>query len=116
VVAFLHPVCTESRLRSGFGLLEVIVAVVVAGAGVLGVAALGGAARRMAHVAAVRSAQAIVAGRILEGASAPRPGDLAATADTIAVAPGLIEIRVTVSGSGPAGERVWVARRRSPTP
>mgnify|MGYP007044810550 CR=1 FL=1 len=47
VVKFLHPVLAEDRARTGFGLPEVIVAVTVFGAGVLGVAAVGGAAFRV---------------------------------------------------------------------
>lgn len=111
VVAFLHPVLLGNRSRAGFSLPELAVAVTVLGAGVLGVAALGGGARRLAHVAAVRSAQTAVAVSVLEGASADGQWDLDFTADTAEVVPGLVEIRLTVSGSGPAGPRSWVARR-----
>ena len=116
VVKFLHPVLVEDRARSGFGLPEVIVAVTVFGAGVLGVAAVGGAARNLAHIAAVRSAQTVAAGSTLENAPADVRGDLEVTADTAAVVAGLIEIRVTVSGSRSAGARQWVARRLSNGP
>jgi prepilin-type N-terminal cleavage/methylation domain-containing protein len=116
VVKFLHPVLAEDRARSGFGLPEVIVAVTVFGAGVLGVAAVGGAARNLAHIAAVRSAQTVAAGSTLENAPADVRGDLEVTADTAAVVAGLIEIRVTVSGSRSAGARQWVARRLSNGP
>lgn len=116
VVKFLHPVLAEDRARTGFGLPEVIVAVTVFGAGVLGVAALGGTAQKLAHIAAVRSAQTVAAGGTIENFPAHVPGHLEVTADTAAVAPGLIEIRVTVSGSGSAGARQWVVRRLSKGP
>ena len=116
VVKFLHPVLAEDRSRTGFGLPEVIVAVTLFGAGVLGVAAVGGAARNLAHIAAVRSAQTVAAGSTLENVPVEVRGHLEATVDTAAVAPGLIEIRVTVSGSGSAGARQWVARRLSTGP
>lgn len=111
VVKFLHPVLAGDRARTGFGLPEVIVAVTVFGAGVLGVAAVGGAARNLAHIAAVRSAQTVAAGSALENVPVDVRGHLEVTADTAAVAPGLIEIRLTVSGSGSAGARRWVVRR-----
>ncbi|MCK5447813.1 MAG: prepilin-type N-terminal cleavage/methylation domain-containing protein [Gemmatimonadetes bacterium] len=113
VVTFLHPVLAGVRARSGFGLPEVIVAVTVFGAGVLGVAALGGAAGKLAHIAAVRSAQTVAAGSTLEHTPADVRGQLEVTVDTVGIVPGLIEIRVTVSGSGSAGARQWVARRSS---
>lgn len=116
VVKFLHPVLAEDRARAGFGLPEVIVAVTVFGAGVLGVAAVGGAARSLAHIAAVRSAQTVAAGSTLENVPGDVRGHLEVTADTAAVAPGLIEIRVTVSGWRSAGARQWVARRLSTGP
>lgn len=116
VVAFLHPVLAGNRARSGIGLPEVIVAVTVAGIGILGVAAMGSAARRLANVAAVRSAQTLVASRVLDGTPADAQADVEAVVDTIAVAPGLIELHVTVSGSGSVGQRSWVARRRSSGP
>jgi len=116
VVKFLHPVLAEDRARTGFGLPEVIVAVTVFGAGVLGVAAVGGAARNLAHIAAVRSAQTVAAGSTLENVPVEVRGHLEVTVDTAAVAPRLIEIRVTVSGSGSAGARQWVARRLSTGP
>jgi hypothetical protein len=116
VVKFLHPVFAEDRSRTGFGLPEVIVAVTVFGAGVLGVAAVGGAARNLAHIAAVRSAQTVAAGSTLENVPGDARGHLEVTADTAAVAPGLIEIRVTVSGWRSAGERQWVVRRLSTGP
>jgi len=116
VVKFLHPVLAEDRARTGFGLPEVIVAVMLFGTGVLGVAALGGAARNLAHIAAVRSAQTVAAGSTLENVPGDVRGHLEVTADTAAVAPGLIEIRVMVSGWRSAGERQWVARRLSTGP
>ena len=116
VVKFLHPVLAEDRARTGFGLPEVIVAVTVFGAGVLGVAAVGGAARNLAHIAAVRSAQTVAAGSTLEDVPGDVRGHLEVTVDTAAVAPGLIEIRVTVSGWRSAGARQWVARRLSAGP
>lgn len=116
VVKFLHPVLAEDRVRTGFGLPEVIVAVTLFGAGILGVAAVGGAARNLAHIAAVRSAQTVAAGSTLENVPLDVPGHLEVTADTAAVAPGLIEIRVTVSGWRSAGARQWVARRLSTGP
>ena len=116
VVKFLHPVLAEDRARAGFGLPEVIVAVTVFGVGALGVAAVGSAAWKLAHIAAVRSAQTVAAGSTLENTPAEVRGNLEVTADTAAVAPGLIEIRVTVSGSGSAGARQWVARRPSKGP
>lgn len=116
VVKFLHPVLAGDRARTGFGLLEAIVAVTVFGVGVLGVAAVVGAARNLAHIAAVRSAQTVAAGSVLENVPMEIRGYLEVAADTAAVAPGLIEIRVTVSGSGSAGARQWVARRLSAGP
>jgi len=116
VVAFLHPVLAGTRVRAGFGLPEVVVAVTVLGAGILGVAAVGGAARKLAHIAAVRSAQTVVASTTLERAPADVRWDLEVMVDTIAIAPGLIEIQLTVSGSGSAGARLWVARRPSGSP
>jgi Tfp pilus assembly protein PilV len=95
----------------GLGLPEVIVAVTVLGAGVLGVAAIGGAARKMANVAAVRSAQAVAAGQVLEGArTGPHP-TFEVALDTVTLGPGLIELRVTVGGSGTVGALSWVARQ-----
>lgn len=116
VVKFLHPVLAEDRARTGFGLTEVIVAVTVFGVGVLGVAAVGGAARNLAHIAAVRSAQTVAAGSTLENVPGEIRGHLEVAADTATVAPGLIEIRVTVSGWRSAGARQWVSRRLSRGP
>jgi hypothetical protein len=116
VVAFLHPVLTGTRARAGIGLPEVVVAVTVLGAGIIGVAAVGGAARKLATIAAVRSAQTVVAGTTLERAPADVRENLGVMVDTVGVAPGLIEIRLTVSGSGLANERLWVARRPSRGP
>lgn len=127
VVAFLRSVLAGNRARIGLGLPEVIIAVTVFGVGVLGVAALGGAARRLAEIAAVRSAQTVAAGAVLDMALADSSGleprtlevgsrSLTVTVDTTWVEPGLLEIRVTVHGSGPAGQRQWVARRLSESP
>ncbi len=127
VVAFLRSVLAGNRARIGLGLPEVIIAVTVFGVGVLGVAALGGAARRLAEIAAVRSAQTVAAGAVLDMALADSSGleprtlvvgsrSLTVTVDTTWVEPGLLEIRVTVDGSGPAGQRQWVARRLSESP
>jgi hypothetical protein len=116
VVKFLHPVLTGTRARTGIGLPEVVVAVMVFGVGILGVAAVGGAARKLAHIAAVRCVQTMVASATLERAPADVRGDLEVKADTVGVAPGLIEIQLTVSGLGPAGARLWVARRPSGGP
>jgi hypothetical protein len=111
VVTILHSVLTGSRARSGLGLPEVIVAVTVLGAGVLGVAAIGGAARRMANVAAVRSAQTLAAGQVLEGVPAlPHPA-FGVAVDTVMLGPGLIELRVTVGGASAVGALSWVARQ-----
>lgn len=116
VVAFLHPVVGGNRSRAGFGLAEVVVAVTVLGAGVLGVAALGNGARKLGHIAAVRGAQTFAAATVLEGASAVGPEALEIMVDTTVVLPGLLEFRVTVSGSGPAGPQSWVARRPAEGP
>ena len=127
VVAFLRSVLAGNRARIGLGLPEVIIAVTVFGVGVLGVAALGGAARRLAEIAAVRSAQTVAAGAVLDMALADSSGleprtlevgsrSLTVTVDTTWVEPGLLEFRVTVHGSGPAGQRQWVARRLSESP
>ncbi len=127
VVAFLRSVLAGDRARIGLGLPEVIIAVTVFGVGVLGVAAMGGAARRLAEIAAVRSAQTVAAGAVLDMVLADSSGleprtlgvgsrNLTVTIDTTWVEPGLIEIRVTVDGSGPAGQRLWVARRLSESP
>jgi hypothetical protein len=127
VVAFLRSVLVGDRARIGLGLPEVIIAVTVFGVGVLGVAAMGGAARRLAEIAAVRSAQTVAAGAVLDLALSDSSGleprtlevgsrNLNVTVDTTWVEPGLIEIRVTVDGSGPAGRRLWVARRLSESP
>jgi hypothetical protein len=116
VVAILHALLTGVRARSGLGLPEVIVAVAVFGAGVLGVAAIGGAARKMANVAAVRSAQTLAAGQVLEGVR-PRPHpDLGVAVDTVVPGPGLIELRVTVGGAGVVGALSWVARQPAERP
>jgi hypothetical protein len=116
VVKFLHPVLTGTRARAGIGLPEVVVALTVFGVGILGVAAVGGAARKLAHVAAVRTDQTVVASTTFERAPADVRGDLEVMVDTVAVAPGLIEIQLTVSGSGSAGALLWVARRPSGGP
>jgi hypothetical protein len=127
VVEFLRSVLAGDRARIGLGLPEVIIAVTVFGVGVLGVAAMGGAARRLAEIAAVRSAQTVAAGTVLDMVLADSSGleprtlevgsrNLTVTIDTTWVEPGLIEIRVTVDGSGPAGRRLWVARRLSESP
>lgn len=110
-VTFLHPVPAGVRACAGFGLPEVIVAVTVLGAGVLGVAAVGSAAQKLAQIAAVRSAQTVAAASLLENVPAYGRGHLEVSVDTVGVAPGLIEIQVTVSGLGPAGEQEWVTRR-----
>ena len=111
VVTILHAVLSGSRARRGLGLPEVIVAVTVFGAGVLGVAAIGVAARRMANVAAVRSAQALAAGQVLEGAPASPQSTFDVAVDTVMPGPGLIELRVTVDGAGAVGALSWVARQ-----
>lgn len=127
VVTFLRSVLAGNRARIGLGLPEVIIAVTVFGVGVLGVAAMGGAARRLAEIAAVRSAQTLAAGAVLDMALTDSSGfetrtlevgsrSLTVTVDTTWVEPGLIEIRVTVEGSGPAGQRLWVARRLRESP
>jgi hypothetical protein len=116
VVTILHSVLTGSRARAGLGLPEVIVAVTVFGAGVLGVAAIGGAARKMANVAAVRSGQTVAASQVLEGAPAGSSPMFEVTVDTVMPAPGLIEYRVTVRGTATVGPRSWVARRPSEWP
>jgi len=112
VVEFLHAVLPGKRLRAGFALLEVIVAIAVLGAGVVGVAAIGLGARRMTHVAAVRTAQTVAAQAFFEGRT-PSPGfsDLVLAADTALIRDGLIEVRVTVDGRGIASDRVWVTRK-----
>lgn len=115
LVEFLHSVLAGIRTDSGVGLLEVMIAITVLGTGVLGVVAIGTAAQRMAHVAAVRSAQAVSAGGELEVATGGASGP-GVTVDTVTVAPGLIELRVTVAGTGPAGDEVWVARTAHPGP
>jgi hypothetical protein len=114
VVEFLHPLLVGARARVGIGLPELIVAVTVLGAGVLGVAALGSGAAKLARIASVRSAQALAAGGTLEDAPVVTRVPVEVTVDTAGVAPGLIEIRVTVGGSRSAGNRVWVTRRLSP--
>ena len=116
VVKFLHPVLTGTRVRAGIGLPEVVVALTVFGVGILGVAAVGSAARKLAHVAAVRTEQTVVASTRFERATADVQRDLEVMVDTVAVAPGLIEIQLTVSGSGSAGALLWVARRPSGSP
>lgn len=116
VVTFLHAVLLGNRARSGFGLPEVVVAVTVLGVGVLGVAALGGAASKLRHIGAVRSAQTVAVATLLEDVSAVGPTDLETTVDTTRVFEGLIELRVTVSGAGPAGPLSWVTRRPSEGP
>ncbi|MBT8479053.1 MAG: hypothetical protein KJO06_09055 [Gemmatimonadetes bacterium] len=116
LVNFLHPLLVGARARVGIGLPEVIVAVTVLGAGLLGVAALGSGAAKLAHIAAVRSAQTLAAAGTLEDAPVETRVPLEVTVDTVDVAPGLLEIRVTVSGSRFAGGRVWVARRLSTGP
>lgn len=110
-VTFLHRVPPGVRTCAGLGLPEVIVAVTVLGAGILGVAAVGGAARKLAHMGAVRSAQTVAAAGTLENATVAGRGRLEVAVDTVGVSPGLIEIRVTVGGSGPAGDQEWVTRR-----
>jgi predicted lysophospholipase L1 biosynthesis ABC-type transport system permease subunit len=116
VVEFLHSVLAGVRARSGTGLPEVLIAIAVFGTGVLGVVSIGSAARRMAHVAATRSAQVLSADGELEQTASVAPETLAVTVDTVVVAPGLIELRVTVAGAGPAAKRVWVARRSYSSP
>jgi hypothetical protein len=116
LVEFLHPVLAGVRLRTGFGLLEAIIAVTVFGVGVLGVAAVGGATVKLVHIAAVRSAQAVAAGSALESVPTSVGRYLDIAVDTTGVVPGLIEIHVTVGGSGSVGARRWVARRPSSGP
>jgi hypothetical protein len=112
VVEFLHAVLAGDRRCRGIGLPEVIVATVVLGAGVAGVAAIGLGARRMAHVGAVRTAQTIAAGSVLEGAAiGPGSADLTITADTARSGDNLVEVRVTVGGRGKVGNRTWVTRK-----
>jgi len=114
VVEFLHAVLAGERRCRGLGLPEVIVATAVLGAGVSGAAAIGLGARRMAHVGAVRTAQTIAAGSVLEGAALPpASAHLAIAADTVGLGDGLIEVRVTVGGWGKAGKRTWVSRKRT---
>ncbi len=110
-VTILHSGSGGSRVRAGFGTVEVIVAVAVFGAGILGVAALGSGAWRMAQVASLRSDQALAAASVLEWGRLPA-ADLDVEADTVVVSPGLVEVRVTVrSRAGPGGPETWIARR-----
>lgn len=109
-VTFLHSGSGGSRAEAGFGTIEVIVAAAVFAVGILGVAALGSGAWRMARVAALRSDQARTAAAVLEGGRSPVTG-LAVDADTVDVSPGLVELRVTVDGgAGPGGSTTWVTR------
>ena len=110
-VAFLHSGSGGSRAASGFGTVEVILAAAVFAVGVLGVVALGSGAWRMARVASLRSDQALAAASVLEGGRPPAT-DLHVEADTVTVAPGLVELRITVDGGpGPGGPLTWVTRR-----
>lgn len=127
MVDFLHFVRRKSANSRGLGLPEVLVALTVFGVGVLGVAAVGASARRLAEIAAVRSAQAL-AGEMMfrhgfDGWPAARWDTvivgghrMSISADTVRVAADLLEIRLRIGGSGPAGPWDVVSRQREASP
>lgn len=116
----LHFVRPERHDRRGFSLVEVLVALTVLGIAATGLMAVGGAGRRLGEVAAVRTTQVLAARAALDAiafgtASADTPFTgrrrLGVTVDTARIAPGLLELRVRVDGSGPAGTYETVTRR-----
>lgn len=116
-VGFLHPRLLGIRAREGFGIIEAMAAVMLFGVGVLGAVALGSGAWRMTQAAALRTAQSRAAAGILDGGWGTPRADLVIGADTFVVAPGLVELRVTVGvGSGAENARTWTTRRLDPNP
>ncbi len=127
MVGFLHSVVRERADTRGSGLLEVLVALMVFGVGVLGVTAIGVSARKLAEIAAVRTAQVLAGEMMLDHASGGRAIGRSDTvvigarrfgvsADTVRIDSGLVEIRVTVGESGSAGSWEVLARRADPRP
>lgn len=122
MVAILHSTLPEDLSREGFGLAEVMVAVLVLCVGLLGVASFAYSSRRLAELAATRTAQTIAAHRVLDAVgpagSSSRPdtvevGDrrLAVWLDTLHIGERLVELRLTVAGRAAAGDLEVVTRR-----
>jgi len=122
LVAILHFGRREDLARRGFGLVEALVALVVLYVGVLGVASLALSSRRLAELAATRTAQTMVARRILDPADPASPAGgsdtvtvgrrrLAVRADTTRVHERLVEIRLVVAGGSVGGDLEIVTRR-----
>ncbi len=127
LVEILHSSDPGARACRGFSLPEVLVALVVLGVGLLGVAAIGRAGRQLAEVAAVRTAQAVAAHEILTP-SGTRSGSLeggaieigarllGVTIDTVVVSSRVLELRLTVDGSGAVGALEVVTRSFAGSP
>lgn len=122
VVANLHFVPPEMPLYRGFGLIEALVALVVLGVAATGVVAVSGAGRQLREIAAVRTAQVLAARAAVDAIDGRRAWlavdtvqvgkrRLEVTIDTLRVAAGLLEVRISVEGSGPAARYEMVTRR-----
>jgi hypothetical protein len=115
VVEFLRAVPAGKRPSSaGFALVEVVVAIALLGAGVLGVAAIGLGGQRMARIGAARTGQAITAASVLEEAGRRSGAGISGVVvDTTRIGDRLLELRVSARAREGAGEWSWVTRRLS---
>jgi prepilin-type N-terminal cleavage/methylation domain-containing protein len=127
VVENLHSVPPNVRSARGFSLVEALVALAVLGVAAAGVVAMGGAGRRLGEIAAVRTAQVLAAREAMEAIDGGRTWTatdtvqvgrrrLAVTIDTARIAPGLVEVRITVRASGTGGPHELVTRRADMQP
>ena len=121
MVENLHSSPPEARASRGFGLVEALVALVLLGVTAAGIVSLGGASRRLAEIGAVRTAQLMATRVALSAWMDGGPGavpetvrvgsrSLAVEVETTAIAEGLLEVRVSVQESGPAGPHETVTR------
>jgi prepilin-type N-terminal cleavage/methylation domain-containing protein len=113
VVEFLRAVPAGKRpFRAGFALVEVMVAIALLGAGVLGVAAIGLGGQRMARIGAARTGQAITAVSVLEQAGRTSGSRISGVVvDTTRIGDRLLELRISARAREGAGEWSWVTRR-----
>lgn len=123
VVAILHPGLRGARAQRGFGLPEALAAAAVLSIGLVGLTAVAHSSRRLAEIAATRTAQTLAARTVLEPADGHLrvPGvpetvtfgarRLVVSVDTARLSASLIEFRVAVQGTAATGPLEIVARR-----
>ena len=125
LVAILHSRWREGLSDGGFGLAEAMVALLVLCVGLLGVASVAHSSRRLAELAATRTAQTIAVRRVLDPAGSSRPAGgpatvtvgrrrLAVWLDTTRIGERLVELRLIVKGGSAAGDLEVVTRRSVP--